>query len=454
MSKSRGTYHPGRRDAVRIIATACGLVSVYPVTALWGKTTRPLRPIQESVPLTFFGMHIHRADSGTPWPSLPFGSWRLWDAAVSWSRLESYPNQWDFSHLDKYVAMGKLTGVEMLLPLALSPGWASARPEEKSAYQLGNAAEPKEMKTWCSYVSAIARRYKGRIRQYELWNEPNHSRFFSGTPEMYLALARETHSILKAEDPANILVGPATTGDGKSLEWVERFLSLGGGSYLDVLSHHFYVAHDKPEVALPYVMRFKALMTKYGLDNKPLWNTETGWWIENEAGQNKPLGIGGGWKMLGAKKAAAYVSRALILAWAAGIQRFYWYSWDHGAMGLIEPSNGRLKPAALSYKRTWKWLQGARMLSCTQSSRIWTCRLNRDGSDAWLIWTESDVPQQWTLPESWHVTHAEPLDGEPYAFDGRTVTVDTSPLLLSDGADWSGKTGAKEPGWARSFVNL
>ena len=64
----------------------------------------------------YFGLHMHRADSGTAWPKAAFGSWRLWDAGVAWPDLQPSKAQWDFNRLDRYVEMGRLTNVDVLLP--------------------------------------------------------------------------------------------------------------------------------------------------------------------------------------------------------------------------------------------------------------------------------------------------------------------------------------------------
>jgi len=109
----------------------------------------------DPLPLTYFGLHIHRSDSGTSWPNVPFGSWRLWDSYVGWAQLEPSRGTWDFSRLDKYVAMARLTKVDILLPLAMTPQWASARPYEASPYRPGNAAEPANMDDWVRYVTTV-----------------------------------------------------------------------------------------------------------------------------------------------------------------------------------------------------------------------------------------------------------------------------------------------------------
>src|SRR5512146_3432261 len=53
---------------------------------------------------SFFGFHINHLGTGTPWPSVPFGTWDLWDAGVQWPTLEPQRGIWDFSRLDSYVA--------------------------------------------------------------------------------------------------------------------------------------------------------------------------------------------------------------------------------------------------------------------------------------------------------------------------------------------------------------
>lgn len=429
---------PARRKA--IIATAgtllLGGLSAMGMGSM--SASRTLRPSDEPIPRAYFGMHIHRADTSTPWPSVRFGSWRLWDAAVSWSRLEPQRGQWDFKRLDKYVAMAGLTGVNVLFPLGLPAAWASARPDEPSAYQPGNAAEPLNIGDWRNYVRAVAERYKGRIRYYELWNEPNLRNFYSGSVETMLELARETYAILKQVDANNQLVAPATTEGGKKLEWLDRYLALGGGQYMDVLSHHFYVPRESPEAMLPLMDDIRKLMTRHAVAHKPVWNTETGWWFDKPAASSSFTS----WKKLKPAEAAAYVSRALILGWAAGMKRFYWYSWEHGNMGLVEGEDYALNAAGKAYARTKTWLEGAVMTNCTVSAGRWVCNLKRNGADAWLVWTEADTQHEWPVSESWSVTHVQPLAGEPHALVGGSVAIGQSPVLLSHGADWSARAPA------------
>jgi len=151
---------PARRKAILATASTLLLGGLSAMGVGGMSSSRTISPSGHTIPREYFGMHIHRADSSTPWPGVRFGSWRLWDAYVSWPQLEPNRGQWDFKRLDKYVAMASLTGVNVLLPLGLSPAWASARPNEVSAYRYGNAAEPLNIEDWRSYVRAVAERYK------------------------------------------------------------------------------------------------------------------------------------------------------------------------------------------------------------------------------------------------------------------------------------------------------
>jgi hypothetical protein len=400
------------------------------------QTQQPAAP----VPWTYFGLHIHRlvhpqpwlpnGDRVTSWPEVKFGSWRLWDAYVAWPNLEPEKGKWNFSTLDKYVAMAGMNGVDLLLPLGLTPGWASARPREPSAYRPGNAAEPANMEDWRNYVHRVATRYKGRIRRYELWNEVNYPRFYSGSQEKLIEMARIAYETIKAIDPEAIVVSPSVTGSGRHLRWFETYLAKGGGLYADVIGYHFYVPKDAPEAMLPLIREVQAIMRKYGQANKPLWNTETGWWIANRIDTARTGAVNPDWRKLDEQLAAAYVARALILARSAGVDRFYWYAWDNVDMGLIEPATQVLKPAAKAYDTVASWLIGKSLEKCDVTGGLWTCPLIVDSKKkAWLMWSDADT-LEWPIPPSLNAVNIERLDGRRLSKVSGRLTVGPAPVLL------------------------
>jgi hypothetical protein len=423
---------------IRVLSVVLLISSIItPVSA-----SEPARGIERPVPKEYFGLHILNLVRApywnpnapkTPWPSIRFGSWRLWDAYIGWPSLEPAKGKWDFELLDKYVALAENAGIDLLLPLGLSPAWASARPNEPSNYRPGNAAEPLDIEDWRTYVRTVAVRYKGRIKNYELWNEVNLPGFYSGSKEKLVELAREAYQILKEVDPSIILVSPSITGGQSAYKWLEEYFSKGGGLYLDVVGSHFYVSTQSPEAMLPLIKHAQVVMQKHGLDRKPLWNTETGWRVENGRQiKRAPRFMEPKWKSLDNNLIAAYVARSLILNWAMGVSRLYWYSWDNVDMGLIELDTLNQRPAAAAYDRIARLLIGGILNDCSQNKSIWTCSLTQaDGKEMWIVWTEDDVAREWHIPEDWNINKGEGLDGNSLAVSGNSIKIGAAPIFLS-----------------------
>ena len=230
----------------------------------------------EPLPRQYFGLHIHRVATATPWPAVQFGSWRLWDAGVAWPQLEPERNRWDFRLLDRYVELATRHNVEILLTLGLTPGWASARPSESSAYEPGNAAEPRNTGDWELYVRTVSTRYKGKIHSYEIWNEPNMKGTFSGSPQTMAKLARSAYQVLKSVDPSVLVVSPSPTA-AIGVSWLGNYLGREGCSAADVIGYHFYVTPSQPEAMIPLIVDVKKMLQQHHCTGKPIWNTESGW---------------------------------------------------------------------------------------------------------------------------------------------------------------------------------
>lgn len=342
----------------------------------------------------YFGLHIHRADQGTPWPNVPFGSWRLWDAYVGWAQLEPQKGQWDFSRLDRYVAMAGLTKVDLLLPLAMTPHWASARPDEPSAYRPGNVAEPAKLDDWSNYIRTVASRYKGKIKHYEVWNEPSDKTHYSGDLATLVKLTCEAKRVLSDIDPTIRLVSPASAGGGRHIGFLDKFLAAGGAKCIDIVGHHFYVFKEAPEMMIPLIRGVRTVMAKNGVGQLPLWNTETGYWIENGDGTpDHPMVTKGGWKRLGLEREAGdYVMRAFLIARAEGVERFFWYSWDNQyGLGMVEPTSGQPKPMVEQWRATADSLVGANRVKCIRAGTAWRCTfVRKDGVEQEISWLVND----------------------------------------------------------------
>lgn len=381
------------------------------------------RSTGDVIPATFFGMHIHRAATTTPWPSVPFAVWRLWDASVAWPYLEPNKGEWHFETLDTYVSKAEAKNVEILLPLGLTPTWASARPTEDSAYKKpGWAAEPANIEDWKNYVRTVATRYKGRIHNYEIWNEPNSKGFFSGTVEQMLSLAREAYTILKSIDPSIKVVSPAATTE-YGISWLDSYLQAGGGDYSDIIGYHLYVYPDAPEAMTSLASSIRQTLGKYNQLSKPLWNTESGW--SSPKTFSDP------------EEAAAYVARAHILNWVAGIERFYWYAWDNTnwvTLHLTETDSTTVTPAGIAYGEIQRWFIGAKIVSCGKNSYgTWVVQIVREnGYKGWIVWNPSGATD-FELPKEWNAKEMKDLAGNKYSLlNSNMIKIGISPVLIGN----------------------
>lgn len=361
------------------------------------------------VPPEYFGLHIHGADSGTAWPNAGFGSWRLWDTRVQWTHLQTTRWSWNFAKLDRYVELAEANKVSLLLPLGLSPRWASARPNEQSAYGEGRAAEPASMEDWRVYVRTVAQRYKGRINAYEIWNEPNDKAFFSGDTAKLVELTCEAYQTLKAVDSAIVVVSPAHTGE-KNVGKLEAFLASGGSKCIDVVAYHLYVTLSPPEAIPPLVKKIRQAMKRQGVERLPLWNTEIGWFIRNSDGT--PEGrVPDYWLRVDGEQSAAFVARSYLLGSAFGVERFYWYAWDNKTLGLVEPSAKTLKPGGVALGVVARWMTGSSSPTCTETNRMWLCTLSTTPDERRVVVWSPDSSRRYTAPSGWRIKLIERADG-------------------------------------------
>jgi hypothetical protein len=399
------------------VATIIFILTTLTSCEIKSSVAAPLNELASTVAgnikFQYFGMHIHHANSGTVWPKIPFGSWRLWDAGVMWSGLQPARNQWNFSLLDKYVALAELKGVDILLPLALSPEWASARPSEKSPYGPGKAAEPAQISDWRTYVRTVAQRYKGRIHNFEIWNEPNEKTFFSGSTEKLIELTCAAKQELKTVDPTNNLVSPSMVGNNDDTpKHLASFLQNGGNNCVDIIGYHYYLAKSAPEDISLLVEKVKAAMNTAGVATLPMWNTETGWWIANADGT--PETDSSSWTYrISEAQSASWVARSLIVGRAAGLARFYYYAWDNNSFGLIEPSTGSLKPGAVAYGIVANWLAGITSVQCSTDQTQWRCVIVGDASvnDNEIIVWDAAQNSRFAIPPGKSVLSVDHLDG-------------------------------------------
>lgn len=425
------------RDRRRRTLWAWGLMSALPVCVMAGIGGNAVQfaPVSMNpVPRTYFGMHIHRADTTTRWPIAQFAVWRFWDAAVSWERLEPEKGKWDFKRLDNLVALAESRGVEPLLTLGITPRWAASKPDQPFVYGNGGNSPPRDMRDWGNYVRTVAMRYKGRIAHYELWNEPtfdeidNGKGFYAGSAKAMVELGRVAYRVIKEVDPNNKLLSPGFTDEGARLD---LYLGLGGRNITDIVAHHFYA--EKPEHLPGRVARVRSVMAKHGLTALPLWNTESGYNIP-ESGR-LPVTHNG---PRNDTELAGYIARILVMGIASGLDRFYWYSWESTMLSHY-PKDVQSSPAIVAYMQTMRWMDGVVLERChTEDHNLWVCELHMGTHEARMVWHASEL-KQWTPPADWLAVQYETLNARVVDIKpGVSIPVGVAPILVKSSKElWS-----------------
>lgn len=218
-------------------------------------------------------------------------------AGISWARVDFTWDvleprrgvyRWDIS--DRVVMDANTYGINLLAILGYCPPWASTSTLK--------TFPPRSTAQWSKFVSTIVGRYKGRVRYWTLWNEPNSETFFRGSLDSYInEILIPGARAAKRANPHCRIVGPdlAHLGGSDWYHWLDGILKRAGGS-IDVISHHCY--KDKPYnvlKALDGKRRFwekrsvHSIMKHRHQSGKPFWLTEVGW-RSTKVGEEKQAG--------------------------------------------------------------------------------------------------------------------------------------------------------------------
>ena len=115
-------------------------------------------------------------------------------------------------------------------------------------YHSGSICVPKgdEVARFEKYVRRLISFLGDRCNTYEVWNEPNLTAFSSDTsPEAYISFLKPISKAIRNENPKAYIAAPGLSGE--ALPWIERFLQLGGGQYIDAISFHPYLWVKGPD---------------------------------------------------------------------------------------------------------------------------------------------------------------------------------------------------------------
>jgi len=208
-----------------------------------------------------------------------------------WREIEPTRGQFHWEKTDQIVAGAEYYGLDLIVRLDQHPAWASP-------VDLSLNAPPDELADYENFVKLVAQRYRGRVRAYIIWNEPNLAIEWGGQPPdpvAFTTLLTAGYNAVKEHDPNALVVaaGLAPTNSNNAAAMDERLFlramyRAGAADYFDVLAAHPYSfgqppsepARDNQHPAFGRLAELRAIMAENGDAHKPVWITEMGWTVD------------------------------------------------------------------------------------------------------------------------------------------------------------------------------
>jgi polysaccharide biosynthesis protein PslG len=366
----------------------------------------------------FFGLTILNYKHSNP--PLTFGTTRTWDVypALDWPAANPAAGQYNFAPLNSYIAENSSRGVQIVYTFGKTPQWASTAPNAAGVYGPGQCAPP-AIAAWDQYVTAVVTTSAGRIKYWELWNEPDQANSYCGDPATMVTLAQHAYRIIKSIDPFAMVLSPSATGR-TGAKWLDSFINAGGLHTFDIAAFHGYDGVQAERITAT-VDAYRLVLSHHNLSAMPLWDTECSWGADN---------IGDD------AHRAAFLSKYFLLQWSKNVDRVLWYAYDGDPKwGRLIDTKNNLSPAGIAYRETYNWIVGATLTQlCAQDHNgTWTCSLTRPGGyKAQAVWN-SNATTSLSISAPPQMTEYRDLSGAVHPIVGGTVQVQNLPILLETG---------------------
>ncbi|MDX1992815.1 MAG: hypothetical protein SF029_10510 [bacterium] len=190
---------------------------------------------------------------------------------------------------DRIVEIAEQHDLQIQARLDNPPRWTRADPDK------GDFAPPDDVQDFVNFAAAVAERYQGRIRFYQVWNEPNIYPEWGNQPvdpEAYTDLLCRTYDALKAVDPDIVVISgalaPTISLTGRDLNdfiFLQRMYDAGAGRCFDILSMQAYGLFSGPTdqrmrpttVNVARNQYIRELMIANGDAHKAIWFSEMAW---------------------------------------------------------------------------------------------------------------------------------------------------------------------------------
>ncbi len=196
---------------------------------------------------------------------VPLGIKRL-RMQAGWAKTEKVkadgrPGVYDWAWLDKIIDDAHARGLEPWL----EPGYGNTIYEGGGGINLsaGIPSSEEALKAWDKWVTALVNRYKDKVKDWEVWNEPNFGDNEINTPEKVAELNIRTAEIIKKIQPKAKISGLAM--GHIDLKYADKFFKVihqkGKIHLFDNMTYHDYVYN--PDANYDRVADLRRVLNKY-----------------------------------------------------------------------------------------------------------------------------------------------------------------------------------------------
>jgi hypothetical protein len=282
------------------------------------------------------------------------------------ARIQPAPGRFDWNWHDRVVELFRARGVEVIgLLNGPTPAWAAAGS--------GPFAAP-DPAAFARFAQEAAARYRGKVRYWQVWNEPDSARYWQPRPDpaAYAALLKAAYPAIKAGNPDAVVLAAGVVSPQPAVSFYQALADNGAWGAFDVIAIHPYTEPRGPEegqIDVAGVGAIRGLADRLG--PKPIWATEVGWSsgpADRTDGQGAPVDEAA---------QANLLVRAAVMLRAAGVERVLWYKLkdtDPGRnlYGLIRGDGATARYDAAFRKPAFRALQvlAAQLATAGEATRL------------------------------------------------------------------------------------
>lgn len=180
---------------------------------------------------------------------------------AGWAKTEKVKGEYDWSWLDKITNDAAARGFEPWLETAYgNPVYEGGGGIDLSA---GIPWSDEALRGWDKWVEALATRYKGKVKDWEVWNEPNFGDNETNQPEKVAELNIRTAEIIKRIQPEARISGLAM--GHIDLKYADTFFKVihekGKMNLFDNMTYHDYVYN--PDSNYGHVEALRKILDRY-----------------------------------------------------------------------------------------------------------------------------------------------------------------------------------------------